>query len=215
MKVICGENKYSGFSSAIHKAEKHNVLIRNHIEELKVYANIRNFLVHEYKKLDQDLVVVSKGLVDNIESFEKSLNEPKRVIPQFQNEVVTFQTKEKINNLLKIVKEKEYTQFPIYNGDAFVGIITSTGITRWLAENVEEDMVVSEIPLIQDIIPFEEKLEAYVFVDKNLPVYDVAELFKNKSSDGSRIEMVLITKNGKPNEKLLGVITPFDLIVNS
>ena len=42
----------------------------------------------------------------------------------------------------------------------------------------------------------------------DLSVYEAKEYFKKSVAEGKRFEALLITENGRPEEKLLGIITP-------
>jgi predicted transcriptional regulator len=37
-----------------------------------------------------------------------------------------------------LIKKHDYSQFPIYDEDEFVGLLTENGITRWLAKHVTQ-----------------------------------------------------------------------------
>jgi hypothetical protein len=53
--------------------------------------------------------------------------------------------------------------------------------------------------------------ESFVFVHKDTLVIDIEEMFANELKEGKRLAVVFITKNGDPNEKILGLVTAWDV----
>ena len=49
---------------------------------------------------------------------------------------------------------------------------------------------------------------------KDIYLEEVRELFQKNFEKGKRLAMVFITQSGRPEEKLLGIITPCDIIIN-
>lgn len=63
-----------------------------------------------------------------------------------------------------------------------------------------------------DFIPFDKhESEYFAFVSKDALLIDVEEIFKDGLKDNKRIATVFITETGNEKEKLLGLITAWDL----
>ena len=56
------------------------------------------------------------------------------------------------------------------------------------------------------------KSEKYMFIPRNATKEYISELFETSYRNANRIAVMLVTENGKSNEKLLGIITPYDVI---
>ena len=54
--------------------------------------------------------------------------------------------------------------------------------------------------------------EVYSFAEKNLYVDELKNIFEKTYSGGKRLAMVFITSNGKEDGKLLGTISPWDVL---
>ena len=54
--------------------------------------------------------------------------------------------------------------------------------------------------------------EVYRFVSRNLYVDELRDIFEKTYSGGKRLAMVFVTENGKEGEKLLGTISPWDVL---
>jgi len=68
----------------------------------------------------------------------------------------------------------------------------------------------AETPISQ-VLEYVEDEDNYRFVSRNKSLLEVLQLFEDYAGSGRRLEAVLITDSGKPNEKLLGIVTIYDL----
>lgn len=212
MKKIIGSNDHLQFSGLLKRAESKSAVLRQYHNELLDYANLRNVIVHE--RIDPNMAIAEPHIkiVEKIKKIEGDLINPRTVYQDFQCEVYSFDQKDKLSELLKGIREKQFTQFPIFSNTDFVGLISENGITHWLAQNVDEDLIdLTETPL-SAILKYEESKENYKFLKRNSPVAEAIEIFKNSIQNDKRIDAILITENGKPQEKFLGIITSWDIL---
>jgi predicted transcriptional regulator len=131
-------------------------------------------------------------------------------VPRFQRSGEVVTPDESLAKVLKRVSQKEYSQFPVYDGDKFRGLLTENGITRWLAHHVSKKMSLvelEEVP-IKQVLPEEETRPNWLFVSRNHTVDEVKGLFAEKEL----LEAVLITDAGKPAEKPIGIVTRWDVL---
>lgn len=177
---------------------------------LRELGNLRNVLVHNETRPERYLAVPLSSVVMQIEQIRDALINPLLVIPKFQRQVALVTSSAFLSTALKTMNDGNYSQLPVYNADAFQGVITENGIARWLASyvsNKDEIVDLSEIP-VKDALRQEEKRPYFLFVSKQTPVDNVVEKF----TSNPELEVVLITANGKRTEKLLGIITTFDIV---
>jgi predicted transcriptional regulator len=180
------------------------------VDLLDTAAEVRNFLVHGQRTPHEPLVVPAQGLVDQMKTACQKLTDPEKVVPRFQRPVESVMPKDSLAQVLKRIAECGYSQFPIYNGTAFQGLLTENGITRWLAHHVARKLSLielEEIP-VNEVFHEEEQRLNWSFVPRNEPVITVRELF----STLDLLEAVLITQSGTRKEKLLGIITRWDIL---
>lgn len=140
------------------------------------------------------------------------LTQPVTVGTMFARTVHTFDAEDSLAKVLRIVRERNFMQLPIYRNEEFIGLITSAGLARWLVQTVDEKVISREITTMGDILKYEKAGENHRFIASNTSVYEAEEIFKHSIVEGSRLEALLITRNGKKEEKLTGIITPIDLI---
>lgn len=74
---------------------------------------------------------------------------------------------------------------------------------------IEDDVLIKEF---EEFIPIDKhESECFEFVSKKALVIDIENIFQIGLKDQKRISVVFITENGKPKEKILGMITAWDL----
>jgi hypothetical protein len=91
-------------------------------------------------------------------------------------------------------------------------ILSSEGIVRWLSCARQVGLADIEGTSVRDVYMHEEKIGHYCMARNETT--DAAILaYENAISEGiPRLPAILITNSGKPTEKPLGIITPWDLI---
>lgn len=45
-----------------------------------------------------------------------------------------------------------------------------------------------------------------------MPLDEIIDLFGQTTQDGKKLKMLFVTENGKPTEKILGLITPWNVL---
>jgi len=176
---------------------------------LKKVADLRNFLVHEMDSDSSYPAIPTQFMVENLERVLNQFLRPDPVIPKFQREVINFQIDDSLQKVLKVIYQKSYSQFPIYNESVFEGLLTENGITRWLSKLAVTNTTIidfDENP-IKSILTQEEKRKNFSFIPRSSSTIEAEKQFVNSPA----LEALLITQNGKQNEKLLGIITRWDI----
>nr|WP_255620846.1 CBS domain-containing protein [Salinicoccus sp. RF5] len=138
---------------------------------------------------------------------------PTKVNKIFKNHVQCFKAEDNLKDVLNYIKDKSYTQFPVFDQNEFLGLVSDNGITFWLSEVIKEEIVdLSEVK-IADVIGHDENRMNYVTIKADMSLYNVDELFSRRIRNGERGVVLLITALGKIEkpEDIIGIITPWDL----
>lgn len=212
MEKTIGLSGYMPFFKLIDRAKKVNAIVRKFEDDLREYAGLRNAIVHHRTEVEYAIAEPHDDIVELIEYIDRELSKPKTVGEMFQRKVHTLRSSDTLDKVLKLILEKRFNQIPIYEDQKFIGLITSEGITYWLADQYAKGDISREMPTLLDIYCHENKKNTYRFIKKELSVYEAEEYFKESVVRGKRLDALLITENGLSEEKLLGIITPLDLI---
>ena len=149
--------------------------------------------------------------MERLEAILRRLTNPALAIPTFaKKKVEIVSVSDPLADVLKRISERDYSQFPVYDGNVFKGLLTENGITRWLAHHVSNELSLVELADIpvKKALREEEKRPNWLFVHRNKPVDKIKELF----ADHELLEAVLITYSGNRSENLLCIATRWDII---
>ncbi|MHC5373715.1 CBS domain-containing protein [Enterococcus sp. LJL120] len=197
-----------GFSEMVRRlAHRKDLPVKDYEDDLLQMAQLRNAIVHE--KISDDFIIAepNQWAVDRISKIEKLLAEPEKVLPRFKKNVTGFEMDLPMKDILKTIRQKRYSQFPLYNKGKFEGLITLRTIGYWLATEADEETINLKNRRAQDFLMSDGKSANYRFVSQTAEVYAVEKMFQELNS----LEAVLITKDGNPDGNLLGIIRPRDI----
>lgn len=207
MKDIIGTNDHLSFYKLVELSKRKNAVVRRFEEDLKEYATLRNAIVHHQTSTEYAIAEPHDEIVQALEAIDEALAKPVTVGEMFARKVSTLQAKDTLLDALVMIRDKQFTQIPIYEGNVFVGLLTAVGITFWLANHVEKEDISWEMT-IESTLQHEKKKENHLFVSREMSIFEAEELFKEAMAKGKRLEALLITdKDG-----LVGIVTPLDLM---
>ncbi|WP_375105769.1 CBS domain-containing protein [Lysinibacillus fusiformis] len=212
LRDIVGIKDFTPFYRLIDQAKKKEVLVKKYEDDLRSYADLRNAIVHHRTSINYVIAEPHTDVVERIEYIDATLAKPMLVGQMFRKRVLVFQENDSLKHVLKVIHQRKYTQFPVYFNKQFRGLITTVGITNWLASKMGGDHLPKGIPTLHDILMHEKNRVNYKFVSRYITIYEAEEIFKQGVERGRRFEALLITEHGKPHQKLIGIITPLDIV---
>lgn len=184
--------------------------------ELRLFARLRNAIVHNpYLKTSTPIAEPHPEIIEKYQHIRNmALNPPKALsiaIPG--SSIFTATLRSNVQDLLKIMLEKSYTHVPIIEKDHMIGVFSENTLFTYLVHNknciITDDFTIKEFA---DYIPIDKHLnEYYEFVTRETSLTEVVEIFQKGLKNLKKVAVVYITEHGKPEEKLLGMITVWDL----
>jgi predicted transcriptional regulator len=180
---------------------------------LRIISEVRNAIVHKKTEPYGYAAIPTPDLAKKLKVCRNRLIEPALAIPHFQCAVEKVSIQDTLETVLRIINNKDYSQFPVYEANLFRGLLTENGITRWLAKHVATKLALVDLTevSVNQIIENDEKRENYRFLARNTRLDDLVEQF----SSHKLLEAALFTANGKQSEALLGIATRWDIIHNT
>jgi predicted transcriptional regulator len=209
LRKALGSNNHQSFTFLVKEYSRKHVGWRD-ADLLAMISELRNAIVHGKTEPYGYAAVPSPAITRQLNLCRERLAHPARAIPTFQRKVETVSSDHSLAQVLKIIKQRDYSQFPIYKDHRFYGLLTENGITRWLAHHVSTKLSLVELDeiAVDDVLPNEENRRNYSFLARDGRVDDVRGLFFTHPL----LEAVLVTASGKESEALLGIATRWDAI---
>lgn len=202
----------SSFHHLLSQVSKRNKVVDHFRVELNTLRELRNFIVHG--SIDKPLAIVSDNTVDRIKAIENALIMPKKIREVFPERVVAVNENDSLSEVLEIIKKTRYSQFPVINKDGFNGLITDNGITHWLANNIEKDMISIKDTCICDVMIDDEEIDSYAYLYNYDNLYDVIKNFEKGRNSYKRSFVIIVLKRKTDNVQLddiYTILTPWDL----
>ncbi|MHC1771866.1 MAG: CBS domain-containing protein [Flexilinea sp.] len=190
---------------------------RPYKEELDSIREIRNLLVHlpmingNYPlEPSEEIVAKLQEIIEKIEHPLLALDFAVR-----SDNIMKARLEDSVFSVMSRMENNGYTHVPIISDGKLFGVFSKSTIFSYLITHgltkIRDDM---QINAFIDFLPIEKhRGEYYDFAAKDALYVEVREMFENTYQRKSRrLMVVFITENGNPNERLFGMITPWDVL---
>ena len=199
-----------GFSEAVRRLSKrHDNLIGENENDLLQLAQLRNAIVHDQVADDFVIAEPNEWAVTRIQQIEETLLRPEKVLPRFEKNVTGFERNLPLVEIMKIITEKRFSQFPVYDKGRFMGLITLRTIGFYFAQASLNGSVSLKGRVAEDLLLANGKRSNFKFVSADTKVSEVEKMFHTEGL----LEAILITKDGDSAGNLLGIIRPRDIYI--
>lgn len=215
---IEGELKYRynieqsvGFRKVINDISYKNRIIAMNKKLLESYTDLRNAIVYT---AGEDFIIAQPhdDVVEKLKEIEMLILNPPKVIPLFQDGVLTLESTDSILDAIDIMFKNDYSQMPIVEDGEFIGLLNSNTITRWIGavdKKVDDNGSILILNTrIKDVLLYTEDDRNYEFIDRDYYLHQVIDVFEGNRN----MEALLVTHSGSKKEKLMGIITVWDLV---
>jgi predicted transcriptional regulator len=210
-ELVRETNEYAPYSDVLYAARRLHNVVRYNYENLKQFGYLRNAIVH--KKIREDFYIAEPHdkVVEEIERISGILLQPPLALSVASQPVKSYSPQTSLIEILKMMDEKGYSQFPIYAENSFQGLLTDGGIAKWLSRNLVGKSAHLEGVTAADLIPLEKK-HSVKFLARNSSIYDLEALFEKSFEENKKLKAILITEHGSQNQKPIGIVTTWDLV---
>lgn len=201
----------TNFGELIRAAAKRNATVYRHRVWLKSIGYLRNAIVHDSGKKETIIADPRPEVVDGLRRLVDALTKPVTVYEHANRAVRTFTECDELCQVLAYMEEKDYSQVVVKVKDKH-GVLSSEGIVRWLSRARDVGLANLEGATVGDAYACEDS-ESCQFLGRYEPLDAAILAFETAIPKRiPRLQAILITDNGRPTEKPLGIITPWDII---
>lgn len=196
---------------------KSSIVLKDKIrgEKLDIIRNLRNSLAHLEKYNNEENFTISTSLIkvlkDEIEDIKNPLTA--KDICKKIDLALTASLNDVVKDKADIMLKKGFTHVPILVNGVLFGVFSQNTIFTCFAK--QEGINIDSKTTIKDYIEFlpidKHENERFMFVSEDTKVDELIPLFSEKIN-GKRLVMIFVSKNGKENEKIIGIITSYDLL---
>ncbi len=210
LRSIVEPKSHRPFYQLVNGAAPKNAVVHDTADELKHYADLRNVIVHE-RLNNEPIAEPHREIVERLEHILQLLCAPPKVEDSFMGDVVTCRGDDTVGKAASIMYKHRFSKMPVYDGDAFRGLLTAEGVTHWLGDHLQKSREPVDEQTVAAVLEYVGNGRSYAFVARTCPIFRVIDLFEEAGHEGHRLQAVLITEDGSSDQKPLGIITVFDL----
>ena len=188
----------------------------NEIEnELDLCRDTRNLLSHNPKINGEYAVYPSEEMIKLLDKVIQKVAKPLKAsnVMVKKSELCYMGMLDKVQDAIVNMKENSYKYIPILEDGVLVGLFS--------AKTVLDIMVGEGADIFDNDITFE-KIKKYIaveniasktfsFVGNSTLVSEIKDVFKEDVDNKERINIIFVTQHGKQEEKLLGIITAWEI----
>ncbi len=182
--------------------------------ELDYIRDVRNLLTHRPRIDDEYAVEPTDAMIDllkkTIRRIEKPLTASDIYVPL--GEVLFAEMETKVFSVMSAMFKKAFTHVPILEDSKVVGVFSDNTLMNYILFGnllITNETRFSEIG---EYLPLGvHPAETYRFVSRNETVSNISDIFDEALKNSDRVGMVFVTEHGKSEEKLLGIITAWDV----
>lgn len=208
------KNKDRRFPSLIMRYENEPGGVRFR-DELELCRETRNLLSHSPLVDGEELVSPSARLLDVLRNVIAEIKDPPtaRSICTPTEKLLLCTGCERVIDVIRTMLEKGYSNVPILEDGVLDGVFSAGTLLSSLAEGTgtySADSLVSDFARF--LPPNVKRQESYSFARPDATYYDLKDEFTPQGPKKSRVAAVFVTSDGTPFGRVLGMITPWDLL---
>lgn len=202
------ENK--SFHKLLDEAKNKNRVISRYITDLQSFSKLRNLLSHE-RYSGGHLATPPPQVVENIKELrEKIMSQPK-LFSLCNDDILSFDQSTSVQQVLLAMRKQDFSQVPISADDKLCGVLSSNTISRWLGSDTSEGLFCTSEVTIKEVMGHQEYSDNYIILSREETLGKAVAKFEKYSVQGKQLDAILVTHTGKPEQKLLGIITMADM----
>ncbi len=193
---------------------KKNHIIKANYDELRTFANLRNIIVHDSTGSYNPIAEPHPEVVKRYQEILNQLINPPTALSicTKADDMFFAHPNMKLIDCIKKMHDRNFSYIPVCADDKLIGVLSGDSIFTYMRRNattaIHEEFKISDLgDSIKDHID-----ERFCFVDKSRPLGEITHMYINDIQDGKRLGAVFVTETGSENEKILGIISAWDLI---
>jgi hypothetical protein len=214
LSLVVGPKKHLAFAQLVDAASVHNAAVRANRSHLKQFAKLRNAIVHDAEYPPHIVAVPSEETLLRFKGIAHEVLEPSPLIPMFATQVRCFPPSDSLSGVLRFMRKHDFSQVIVRGNDRRLNMLTVEGITKWLADNLDDKQNSASNAALDGVLPLEPP-GGFMIMGPNKTIFDAVDAFSNAIHfKATRLYAIAITKNGGDSDDPIGFVTPWDLLHN-
>lgn len=207
---------FSVITRYTHQLEKSSSLLnQKKARKLNMIRILRNDLVHEFDLNSLKLIKVSDETIEFLKEEIEHLRYPLTAysICTKVESLACVSLNDPLSKVLEVMHQNGFTQMPLIINKKLEGVFSPNVLFSYFAKYGtarNKELVINDL---LEFLPIKLHIsEKYGFIERDANIDDVFELYDDAHRENKKLVAIFVTENGFPNEAILGMIVPYDLL---
>ncbi len=197
--------EYKTFNVLLKECSEKDPVVRNHIEELKEYAQLRNAIVHQRDRYLEIIAQPTDAVTLRFEHLADLLDQDLEVMRFASSPVLTARPTDSVEEAFEKLNRLGADKLPVYSEKSvFLGLVTMAEIASWGLYDRNPEHRVEQLIRAKNG-------DRVVFLARHDSIMKAADAFAEGRREKNVTPVILITEHGKMNQKPVGILTSRDL----
>lgn len=185
-------------------------------EELDYCREVRNLLSHEVKVDGEYPVCPSDSMLSFMKRVLERVENPPRAIDRATpvNRLVTANRSDRLLPLMQIMQKRNLSHVPLLEDGRVRGIFSISTVFQAFLER--ESLHVDEettLEAFDDYLPLSCHLgQSFLFIPEDILLAEASDIFDRAYQRDRKLKLLMLTRTGKEEERLLAVLSPYDVL---
>lgn len=187
-----------------------------YVKELDLIREVRNLIQHKDVEVKgKEAIYVDEVLMDALREIIRIVQHPETVGDVCTRDLVTAELSTPVKKVMDRMLDSSFSHIPVLDEQGkLLGIFSENTIfTRVAKEGLG---ALTESDCVRDFEPYldirDHVRDSFAFIAEGVATEQAVEQFKHRDKQGRRLAMLVVTRHGDPSEKVLGVLTPYDVL---
>lgn len=183
-------------------------------EKLDVVREIRNLLTHNPNIDGQAIVEPSEPVIRALEEILEFVKDPPKALEYATKgeSIMKATLANKVLRLMEVMDKNGFSHIPVMRDGYFIGVFSIGTVFRYVVRRGEKITPETTLKDMADFLPVADHLENYGFLPKDASFFQARGMFETVKAKNKRVAVIFITETGKSDERLLGMLTPWDVM---
>ena len=208
LKASLRTRKFTPLKEMATSSRAAGALTEDQYTALIALADLRNALSHDDYRNGTPIATPREATVEEAERLLAFLQRPPRALDQLERYAVrSVKPSDPLAIALEFVKD-DFSQFPIYDANGYVGLLTTNAIGRWLADQFTKVEMVQSEATVEELFAYAETSDVAVAIRADATTTEAIRVLGN---DDAPVRAVIFTATGDINEVPLAVAVREDV----
>lgn len=184
--------------------------------DLDLIRELRNLLTHNAGPDGCSIAEPSEEMIRRLDEIIEFVRKPRLALDYGTpaSDILCAHANDRLFDVMRNMRKNGYSHVPIMQNGRICGVLSVKSVFDYLAENGAEGIDVDfRIADLGERIGLNRNSgDRYLFLPKNTNVEAVRSAFERFTEKNSRLSAVFISENGLPDEELICILTPWDVL---